>query len=103
VPKPIRTFRDVDVWQVAMELVVLVYERRHELPAEERFAVAAQIRRSAEGHAFPSRPRANRRHVRIALGSFAELETQIGSATRVNMLTPSSVRDRTNERPTYRP
>ena len=82
-----------------MELGESVYQHVRELPPEERFGLAAQIRRAAvsvpsniaEGHAFRSRPRAYCRHIRIALGSFAELETQIELAARLNMLKASSV------------
>jgi len=84
-----------------MELGESVYQHVRELPPEERFGLAAQIRRAAisvpsniaEGHAFRSRPRAYCRHIRIALGSFAELDTQIEMAARLNMLNASSVEE----------
>jgi four helix bundle protein len=81
----IRTFRDLQAWQASMDLVVSVYSLTALLPPEERYGLSAQLRRAsisvpsnvAEGHAFRTKPRAYRRHVRIALGSFAELETQL--------------------------
>ena len=90
--KSIRTFRDLEVWQAGMDLSVAVYSQL-KLPAEERFGLTAQIRRAAvsipsniaEGHAFRTKPRAFRRHVRIALGSFAELETQVELLSRLQM------------------
>jgi four helix bundle protein len=39
----------------------------------------------AEGHAFRSRPRAYRRHIRIALGSLAELDTQVEIVRRLQL------------------
>ena len=76
-----------------------VYQRAGELPDEERFGLIAQMRRAAvsipsnvaEGHAFRTRPRAYRRHVRIALGSIAELDTQVEFASRLDMLKQSSL------------
>jgi four helix bundle protein len=81
----IRTFRDLEVWQAGMDLAVSIYQLTALLPNEERYGLSAQMRRAAvsvpsnvaEGHAFRTKPRAYRRHIRIALGSFAELETQI--------------------------
>jgi four helix bundle protein len=98
---PIRTFRELQAWQAAMDLVMCVYQRLSELPPEERFGLAMQIRRAAvsipsniaEGHAFRTRPRAYQRHVRIALGSFAELETQLELSTRLHMLKASSIHE----------
>src|SRR5262245_61916218 len=87
----IRSFRELDVWQSGMDLVVVTYELATKLPVEERFVLAAQMRRAAvsipsnvaEGHAFRNQPKVYRRHVRIALGTLAELETQIEVAARM--------------------
>lgn len=98
--KSIRTFRDLDVWQAGMDLSVAVY-RQLRLPTEERFGLTAQIRRAAvsipsniaEGHAFRTKPRAYRRHVRIALGSFAELETHVELLSRLQMADERVIED----------
>jgi four helix bundle protein len=87
----IRTFRDLEVWQAGMDLAVSIYQLTALLPNEERYGLSAQMRRAAvsvpsnvaEGHAFRTKPRAYRRHIRIALGSFAELETQIELVARL--------------------
>jgi hypothetical protein len=58
----IRTFRNLEVWQAAMDLTVACYEVARRLPAEERFGLGSQIRRAAvsvpsniaEGHATRS-------------------------------------------------
>ncbi|HET7220391.1 MAG TPA: four helix bundle protein [Vicinamibacterales bacterium] len=81
------------MWQAGMELTVSTYELSGRLPPEEKFGLASQMRRAAvsivsnvaEGHAFRTRPRAYRRHVRIALGSFAELETQVELVSRLRL------------------
>jgi four helix bundle protein len=40
----------------------------------------------AEGHAFRFQRRAYRRHIRIALGSFAELETHLEVVARLGLI-----------------
>jgi four helix bundle protein len=80
----INNFRDLDAWKVAMELALRVYEVIERLPQNERFEMASPMRRAAlsvpsnvaEGHACKLRRR-YRFHVRVALGSVAELVTCI--------------------------
>ena len=45
--KPIRHFRDLDVYQNALATGLRVYELSKKFPAEERFALTDQIRRSS--------------------------------------------------------
>ena len=40
-------FRDLKVWQRAMELVTKVYQFTRTFPAEERFGLTSQLRRAA--------------------------------------------------------
>ena len=80
----IRTYRDLIVWQKSMELATLAYHLSKLLPSNERFGLAVQLQRCAvsipsniaEGHERHSRGDF-RRHVSIASGSLAELETQM--------------------------
>jgi four helix bundle protein len=84
-----------------MDVVLAVYTFAANLPASERFELSAQMRRAAvsipsnvaEGHAFRSQPRAYRRHVRIALGSLAELETQVELVKRLALADKQLARD----------
>ena len=86
----IRDFRDLDAWQVAMDLAVNIYKFIERLPSCERFEMASQMRRAAvsvpsniaegEGHGATLR---NRNHVRIAAGSVAELSTCVEICLRV--------------------
>ncbi|MDX5333957.1 MAG: four helix bundle protein [Gammaproteobacteria bacterium] len=77
-------FRELDVWQVAMQLVKEVYLLTAELPRDERFGLSSQLQRSAvsipsniaEGNARQS-TRHYARFVAIAMGSTAELQTQL--------------------------
>jgi hypothetical protein len=45
--KPIRHFRDLEVYQNALETGLRVYERNKKFPDEERYALTDQIRRSS--------------------------------------------------------
>ena len=42
-----RSFQDLVVWQKAHQLVLLAYKITKDYPAEERFGLTSQIRRSA--------------------------------------------------------
>jgi four helix bundle protein len=96
-PKPRRTpitsYRDLDVWQLAMDIVVDVYRLTRGLPAEERFGLSAQLRRAAlaipsniaEGHG-PIGAGEFRRFVSIARGSVAEVETQLAVAVALGLV-----------------
>jgi four helix bundle protein len=88
----IQSFRDLTVWQKAMDLAVRIYGTTETFPRSEMFGLVSQLRRAAtsipsniaEGKAvgglsFP-------RHLRIAHGSEAELQTQIELARRLNFL-----------------
>ena len=89
----IRSFRDLVAWNAAMDLVLTTYTVAAKLPATERFALGAQLRRAAvsipsnvaEGHAAGTRQR-YLNHVRIAVGSLAELDTQLEIACRLKFL-----------------
>ena len=73
--KTIRSYRDLEVWQVALKLIAEVYAVSARFPADEPFGLTAQIRRAAvsvganiaEGHARESRPE-YRHFVSIATG-----------------------------------
>ena len=89
----IESFRDLTVWQKAMTLAEHVYSATEQLPKSELFGLTSQMRRAvvsipsniAEGKGIGGR--AYLKHLRIALGSEAELQTQIELAVRLKMLT----------------
>lgn len=84
-------FRELQVWQRGMEIVEAVYRISGGFPKVEIYGLASQIRRAAvsvpsniaEGHAKSS-TKEYLRHIAIAQGSLAELETQLELATRLN-------------------
>ena len=43
----IRSFRDLVVWQKAMDLVERIYAITKQFPVDERYALTSQIRRAA--------------------------------------------------------
>jgi four helix bundle protein len=88
----IQSFRDLDVWQKSMNLVEHVYTATENFPRSEEFGLRSQVRRAAvsipsniaEGKAVGGQ--GYRRHVKIALGSDAELQTQLELARRLRLL-----------------
>jgi four helix bundle protein len=86
----IASYRDLDVWKAGVQLTLSVYKLTTSFPDSERFGLISQIRRCAvsipsnitEGHARLS-TREYIRHVSIALGSLAKLETQLRLANEL--------------------
>ena len=44
---PLRTYRDLEVWRIAMDVVESIYRLAKRLPAEEKFGLASQMQRAA--------------------------------------------------------
>lgn len=86
-------FKNLKVWQKAVDLAVNVYEMSKSFPVEERFGITSQMRRSsvsihsniAEGTARNS-SKAFSNCLDISLGESFELETQAIIANRVGIL-----------------
>lgn len=93
-------YRRLRVWQTAMDLTDHVYDLTIHFPDSERFGLISQMQRAAvsvpsniaEGYG-----RANdgdyRRHIAIARGSLAELETQIEIALRRKFCTREQIHE----------
>ncbi|MEW6074705.1 MAG: four helix bundle protein [Candidatus Omnitrophota bacterium] len=80
----IRTFKDLKVWQKGMALTKEIYKTTKLFPLDERYGLSSQMRRAAVS--IPSniaegfRRRYAKEHKQfliLALGSCAELETQL--------------------------
>lgn len=86
----ISSYKELIVWQRAMELVAAVYACTAAFPKEEQYTLTAQIRRAAisipsniaEGSRRSSR-KDYRNFLMKAYGSGSELETQIEIAKRL--------------------
>ena len=82
--KPERSYADLIVWQKAISLSVHLYKYTDKFPRQEAYALTDQMRRAAVS--IPSNIAEGRgrgtakdfaHFLRIALGSAAELETQL--------------------------
>jgi four helix bundle protein len=90
----IKSFRDLRVWQVGMELVEHVYLLTQTFPKHEMYGLASQIQRAAvsipsniaEGHTR-QHLKEYLHHLSISRASLAELETQIEIAVRLKYCT----------------
>jgi four helix bundle protein len=95
-----KSFRDLRVWQKALDLVEKVYVVTRRFPREETYGLLSQIRRAvvsvpsniAEGHTR-EHIKEYLHHLSIAQASLAELETQLEIATRLNYLLPSQLKE----------
>ena len=94
----VSSYRDLMVWQRAMELVEVVYRLTGRLPATETYGLASQLQRAAvslpsniaEGHARES-TREYLRYLLIVRGSLAELETQLLLCERLRLLSADDI------------
>ena len=95
----IRSFRDLEVWQKSMDLTVRIYQATETFPRAEMFGLTSQMRRAstsipsniAEGKAIGGLN--FQRHLRIAHGSEAELQTQLELSQRLDFLKAADARE----------
>jgi four helix bundle protein len=92
----IKSYRDLVVWQQAIELAVEVYAATPNWPKEELYGLTSQIRAAtsvpaniAEGYGRESRA-SYQQFLRIAQGSLKELETHLIVAERVEIASKAS-------------
>ena len=94
----VKSYKDLIVWQKAMDLVVETYRLVESLPREEIYALSDQMRRAAvsvpsniaEGQARNS-SKEFAQFLSIAKGSVSELETQLSICTRLEYLTEAQI------------
>jgi four helix bundle protein len=95
---PLRSYRDLVVWQRSMELAEEVYRLCGAMPRYEAFGIASQIRRAstsipaniAEGYGREYRADYVK-HLSVAQGWLAELETLVMLSVRIGHLEPRDV------------
>lgn len=97
------THEDLDVWKLSMDLVIDIYSVTKNFPADEKFGLTSQLRRAAvsvpsniaEGAARKS----DKEYIQflyIALGSIAEIETQLLISTRLGFYNSETILKQTN-------
>ena len=91
--KKIKNFRDLDIWKKGIEIVKDIYKTVKEFPKLELYSLTNQMQRASLSIPSNIAEGFNRFHNKeykqflyIALGSCAELETQIEIATELNYL-----------------
>ena len=95
---PARNYRELIVWQDGIKLAKTVYKLTEKFPRQEVYALADQVRRAAvsvpsniaEGQARKS-PGDFRRFLHIALGSLAEVDTQLVLAQEFGYITKDDI------------
>src|SRR5882762_5838834 len=90
---PIRSHRDLIVWQKAMDLVVAVYRATETFPKAETYGLTSQIRRAVTSIPANIAEGQGRRLTKEFLyflanarGSLWELDTHLEAATRLGFL-----------------
>ena len=86
-------FKELKVWQKAIELSVLVYKATKSFPPDERFGLISQLNRCsssissniAEG-AGRNNPKEFRHFLGIAQGSCYEMESQLILSSKIGFL-----------------
>ena len=95
----VSSFRELVVWNRAMELVVAIYDLTRTFPADERRALTDQLRRAAvsvpsniaEGHSRTHR-KEFLHYLSISRSSLKEIETQLLIAVRVRYVSDEEVK-----------
>lgn len=94
----LKSYRDLQVWQLAMDLTELVYAITKEYPSDERFGLVSQSRKSAVSVPSNIAEGYGRTHrgdylkfLSNARGSLCELETQLILAVRLKFVTREAV------------
>ena len=90
----VKSFRDLRVWQAAVDVVESVYRLTQGFPKQEAYGLTSQIRRAAisipsniaEGHTREHN-KEFLHHLSVAQASLAELETQLEIAKRLEYIT----------------
>lgn len=97
---PIRNYKDLIVWQKAMDLSVEIYRLVKKLPKEELYCLSDQMRRSAisiPSNIAEGKSRTSQKEfsyfLSIAQGSRSELETQIQLCEKIGYLNVDEIKN----------
>ena len=91
---PIRSFRDLEVYQLSMALLRPIHDLVTSFPPYEQRDLADQLRRAAksipasiaEGYARRDSAKEFRRYLRIAMGSATEMEVHLDIARQLSYI-----------------
>jgi len=104
VSKNTQSYKDLIVWQKAVELAVIIYKTTNDFPKHQQYSLVNQIERSAVSVASNIAEGAGRKglnefvyHVGVARGSLYELQTQILIANKVTFISNETLELITNE------
>jgi four helix bundle protein len=97
-PAKIDSYRDLIVWQQAMDLAVSVYGETRNWPKDELYGLISQVRRAAtsvpaniaEGYGRGTRE-VYLHFLRIAQGSLKEMETHLLLSQRIGITTSAAI------------
>lgn len=94
------SYRDLEVWQKSMDLVLECYKLTKSFPQSEIYGLSSQLQRAAvsiPANIAEGRERQHKKefiqHISIAYASLAELETHIQIAERLHYLETSSAKE----------
>ena len=94
----IKSYRDLEVWQKAMDLVVICYQMTKKFPKNEIYGLASQLQRAAVSIPANIAEGRQRQHSKeflqylsIAYGSLAEVETHVQIAGRLNYINENQI------------
>lgn len=97
--QPIRSYRDLKVWQQAMDLAQACYLKTREFPKEELYGLTSQTRRAAvsiPANIAEGNGRENRgeyiQFFRVAQGSLKELETHLLLSNRIGLISSETLK-----------
>ncbi|HEX9988624.1 MAG TPA: four helix bundle protein [Chloroflexia bacterium] len=98
--RPVRSYRELKVWEKAMDVVEAVYSVTRNWPREELYGLTSQVRRAAvsiPSNIAEGQGRASTKeflhHLSIAYGSLLEVETQLLIAERLHYLQTDTIKD----------
>lgn len=94
IKKPVKTYRDLNVYQQSFKLAMDVYHITKEFPKDERYSLTNQMRRTArsipanlaEGWAKRNHEKIFKRHLYDSIGSCEEMKVWLEFACQCNFL-----------------
>jgi four helix bundle protein len=95
----IQSFKDLRIWNLGVEIVTDVYAATRDFPREEIYGLTSQVRRAAvsvpaniaEGFRRYS-PKEHKQYLHIAMGSLAEMETELIIAQKLGLIAEEKMR-----------